>query len=166
MRPAHDGARAPDSVSQRLGQHVLVERQLRHDLLEARVLVLELPQPAQLAGAEPRVLLLRLADPDLPADVGDGRAGLDRAQDVGDLFLGELRASFPPVGDLEAASLFQSQTAVVFGGDVNGSPRNRSQVSATQWRKVASPTITNSNRLIGWLRRMEDLRVLSGGVVA
>ena len=65
-------------------------------LYQARVFVLKLPEAAELAHAQVRVLLLprvepRLADPQLPAEVPDPRARLDLPQRIGDLLLGELR---------------------------------------------------------------------------
>ena len=57
-------------------QYVPVQRQVRHQPFEFAVLLAQLPQLAQLAQCQPRVLLLPdvkrgLADPVLAADVGD-----------------------------------------------------------------------------------------------
>src|SRR6516164_196958 len=97
IRPAPDGARASGVFSQRLRQHVLVEREIGDQMLQSGVFVLELPQAAELAHAQMRVLLLPdvergLADPQLPAHVADRAATLGLAQRVGDLLLGEFRA--------------------------------------------------------------------------
>src|SRR5262252_10940071 len=97
IRPAPDGARASGVFSQRLRQHVLVEREIGDQTLQSGVFVLELPQAAELAHAQMRVLLLPriergLADPQLPAHVADRRAAFGLAQRVRDLLLGESRA--------------------------------------------------------------------------
>ena len=84
--------------SEGLAQHVLVERQVGHQALQAPVLLLQLPHPAQLAHAQMRELLLplierRLADPQLPADIRRRRPALGLPERVGDLnrpgFLGD-----------------------------------------------------------------------------
>src|SRR5215467_16359628 len=97
IRPAPDGARASGVFSQRLRQHVLIEREIGDQALQPRVFVLQLTEPAELAHPQVRVLLLpcvkrRLAHAELPADVPDRGAALDLAQRVGDLLLGEFRA--------------------------------------------------------------------------
>ena len=89
--------RASDFFSEGLGQHVLVEREVGDQALQPGVFVLELPQAAELAHAQVRVLLLPrvergLADAQLAADVTDRGAGLDLAEGIGDLLLGEFRA--------------------------------------------------------------------------
>src|SRR6266581_751895 len=99
--PARADGSASDFFSERLGEHVLVEREVRHHALQPRVLVLELAQPAQLADAQVRVLLLPgvergLTHAELPADVPGRRARLGLAQGVGDLLFGELRALHGP----------------------------------------------------------------------
>src|SRR5215470_16553365 len=97
IRPAPDDARASGVFSQRLRQHVLVEREIGHQALQPSVFVLELPQAAELAHAQVRVLLLPaveggLTDPQLPADVPDRGTALGLAQSVGHLLFGEFRA--------------------------------------------------------------------------
>src|SRR5215467_1570567 len=97
IRPAPDDARASGVFSQRLRQHVLVECEIGDQTLQPIVFVLELPQAAELAHAQVRVLLLPgveggLTDPQLPADVPDRGAALGLAQGVGHLLLGEFRA--------------------------------------------------------------------------
>ena len=86
--------RASDFFSQRLRQHVLVERQIRHKAFQPGILVLDLPQPAQFAHAQVRVLLFPdveggLADAELPADIAERGPALGLADGVGDLLLGE-----------------------------------------------------------------------------
>src|SRR5215467_4329582 len=88
IRPAPDDARASDVFSQRLRQRVLVEREIGDQALQPIVFVLELPQAAELAHAQVRVLLLPgieggLTDPQLPADVPDRGTALGPAQGVG-----------------------------------------------------------------------------------
>lgn len=58
---------SPDSVP----EHLPIQRQVRHDLLQARILVFDLLQPPHLVGRQARIFLLpalasRLADPGLP----------------------------------------------------------------------------------------------------
>jgi hypothetical protein len=82
--------------SQRLAQHVLVQREVSDQLLQAPILVLHLPQPAQLADAEVGILLLpiekgRLADAGLPADIRHRHAALRLPQRVRYLLLGKRR---------------------------------------------------------------------------
>jgi hypothetical protein len=76
---------------------VLVEREVGDQALQPCVFVLELPQAAELAHAQVRVLLLprverRFTDAELPADIPDRRARLDLAQGIGDLLFGLSRA--------------------------------------------------------------------------
>src|SRR5215470_17367120 len=97
IRPAPDDARASGVCSQRLRQHVLVEREIGDQALQPIVFVLELPQAAELTHAQVRVLLLPgveggLTDPQLPAHVPDRGPALGLAQGVGHLRLGEFRA--------------------------------------------------------------------------
>src|SRR5215472_4207083 len=80
IRPAPDDARASGVFSQRLRQHVLVEREIGDQALQPIVFVLELPQAAELTHAQ------------LPADVPDRGTALGLAQGVGHLLLGEFRA--------------------------------------------------------------------------
>ena len=80
---------------------MLVECEVRDQTLQPRVFVLELPQAAELAHAQVRVLLLPriergFTDAELPADVADRRPGLDLAEGVGDLLLGDSSASSVP----------------------------------------------------------------------
>src|SRR5215470_18056776 len=97
MRPALDSARASGVFLERLRQHVFVEREVGDQTLQSGVFVLELPQAAELAHAQMRVLLLpgverRLAHAELPAHVADRSAALGVAQRVGDMLFGEFRA--------------------------------------------------------------------------
>jgi len=73
---------------------VFVEREVRDEALQASVFVLELPQAAELAHAQVRVLLLPSVErglaESLPADVADRRAARGLAQGVGNPLLGEL----------------------------------------------------------------------------
>jgi len=67
---------------------VLVEREVGDQALQSGVFVLELPQAAELAHAQVRVLLLPrvergLADPQLPAHVADRYACLGLAEGIG-----------------------------------------------------------------------------------
>ena len=95
--PAPGGGSASAFFSERLGEHVLVERQVGDQLLQAPILVLDLPQPAQLADSQVGVLPFpeverRLAEAPLPTDIRHGGPALGLAQGKGDLLLGELRA--------------------------------------------------------------------------
>ncbi|TCS51615.1 hypothetical protein EDD52_14115 [Primorskyibacter sedentarius] len=77
-------------------KHLPIQRQVRDDLLQPTVLVFQCLQPAHLVGQQAGILLLpievrRLADPSLPADLGDRRASLALLQDEGLLRLRELR---------------------------------------------------------------------------
>lgn len=77
-------------------QHLLVEREVRHQLLELMVLLLQLPQATELGVAETPVLLLpvverSLTDTELTANFSDLRPGLGLAQCEDDLRFGELR---------------------------------------------------------------------------
>lgn len=84
------------SISQDVLQHLLVQAQVGHQLLELPVLLLELTQPAQLGdphAAEPLLPPVEdgLADAHLAHDVAHGGARLLLPQGEGDLLLGELR---------------------------------------------------------------------------
>jgi hypothetical protein len=77
-------------------QHFPVERQLRDDLLQPRILVRESLQPPHLVRQQPAVSLLpvevsRLADPRLAADLGNRSAFLALLQDERLLRFRELR---------------------------------------------------------------------------
>src|SRR5690606_32675680 len=77
-------------------QDVLVEREVGDEALEPRVLLFELPQPAQLTHAQVRELPLpdaerRLADAQLPADIAHRCPALRLADGVGDLLFRILR---------------------------------------------------------------------------
>jgi hypothetical protein len=72
--PARDGALAPGLSSDNYPQDVLAERQVRHEPLQARVLIAQLPHRAQRREAQPRVPLppqieARLAHAELAADL-------------------------------------------------------------------------------------------------
>ncbi len=91
--PAHAGPEALQLFSDNLLQHVPIERQIGHEAFQLGILLTELPQFAQFAEAEPRILPLPhverlLADPHLPADVHHGRAPLHLPQGGQYLFLG------------------------------------------------------------------------------
>jgi hypothetical protein len=73
-------------------QHGFVEREVRHHLLQAPVLLLELPEAAHLRGHQPAVLLAPaivglLRDPGLAADLLDAHAVIDLLEQDGDLLL-------------------------------------------------------------------------------
>src|SRR5215831_14768036 len=133
IRPALAGARASGVFSQRLRQHVFVEREVGDQTLQSGVFVLELPQAAELAHAQMRVLLLPgvergLADPQLPAHVADRGAALGLAQRVGDLLFGELRALHrsPPVcGGPPKRQLYSSFALPSFSGETSPCTRHR-----------------------------------------
>lgn len=76
---------------------MLVERQIDDELLQPAILVLHLPQAAELAHAKVGVLLLpevvsRRAHAELPAVVRHRRPTLGLALGVGNLLFGILRA--------------------------------------------------------------------------
>ena len=76
-------------------QDGLIQGQIGHELLESTVLVLQLPQSPILGNCHLAVPLApdvvgRLADPDGPCDLGNGRARIDLPQRGGNLFLRKL----------------------------------------------------------------------------
>src|SRR5690606_13440631 len=80
-RRAPAGGQASELSLDDVLQHLLVERQVRHDPLQPAVLLLELPQPLHLRRHQTAVLRLpivvrRLADPRLAADLLHRRAFL------------------------------------------------------------------------------------------
>ena len=69
-----------------------IEREVRHDLLQLRILVAQRPQLAQLLQAEAGELLFPaverlLADPEPATDLGDFLAARDLVQGVDDLLV-------------------------------------------------------------------------------
>jgi len=73
---------------------VLVQRKVRHDLLQLPVLILQLAKAAELGDPNPLILALPaveglLAYPKLPADFPDWLPGFHLLQGVRDLLLGE-----------------------------------------------------------------------------
>ena len=71
-------------AGQCLGQHVLVESEVRHEPLQPSVLLLELPQSPQLTHTQVRVLFLphvkrRFAHAELPTNISHCRPGLGLA---------------------------------------------------------------------------------------
>src|SRR5207302_7049676 len=100
--PAHDGALASELFSDHLAQDVLIEREVRHQALEARVLIAQLAQLPDLGEPELRVLLLpqvkaRLAHPELPAYIRDRRAAFRLAQRHGNLLIRKSLALHGPL---------------------------------------------------------------------
>ena len=88
--------------SECLGQHVLVEGEIGDPLFQPAILILHLPQPAELTDTQVGVFLFpeverRLADAELARDVTSGRAALGLPDGVGDLLLGEFRALHGPL---------------------------------------------------------------------
>jgi len=95
-RQRHDGGLASDFFSNDFRQDLLVQGQIGDQAFQAAVLLLQLPQLAQLGDAEAGVLLLPdvergFADARLLANVRDERSRLGQAQRVDDLFFGEPR---------------------------------------------------------------------------
>jgi len=83
---------------------VLVEREVGHQALQARILIAHLTELPHLGRAEAAVLLLReverrFGNAHLPTDIGHRGAGLGQSQGVRDLLLGVAgllhRFSFP-----------------------------------------------------------------------
>ena len=86
--------RALDFFSQGLRQHVLVEREVGHEPFQPAVFFFHLPEPAQFAHAQVRVLLFPgveggVTDAELPAEVADGGASFGLADGIDDLLFGE-----------------------------------------------------------------------------
>ena len=92
---------------------MLVEGEVSNELLEASVLLLELLQSLELRDAHtgelaPPAVKALLADPHLPAELGDGLAGLGLTQGVADLLVGKSASSSWSLGfveDLNVANL-------------------------------------------------------------
>src|SRR5215467_4998240 len=132
IRRAPDGARASGVFSQRLRQHVLVEREIGDEPFEPMVFLLELPESSQLAHPQVGILLLprierRLAHAQLPADVPDRGAALDLAQRVGHPLFGEFRAlhrSPPSAVDRRSGNSTLVLTCRRSRGDVSSSLRH------------------------------------------
>ena len=77
--PDHARSRVHSDQWRSHAHHLAIQRQVRHGLLQPRVLVLELLQPLHLGRKQPGILLLpvevgRLADPGLAADLSNRRA--------------------------------------------------------------------------------------------
>ena len=87
---------------------MLVERQIRHQPLQARILVAQLAHLPQLAHPELAVLLFPdvergLRHPQLPADIADRGTAVRLAQRVRDLLLRKLRLLHRLLLDSEGA---------------------------------------------------------------
>jgi hypothetical protein len=72
-------------------QDMLIQREIRDELLQPGILLFDLTHPAQLADAQVRELLLpyverRLTLPSLPTDIGHGGATLGLPQRTRNLF--------------------------------------------------------------------------------
>src|SRR5579862_122425 len=107
--PARDGALASELFSDHLAEDVFIEREVGHQALEARVLIAQLAELADLGEPELRVLLLpevkaRLAHAELPADIRHGRPAFGLAQRVGDLLVGKSLALHGPLLPLRRTS--------------------------------------------------------------
>src|SRR5882762_3289702 len=99
--PAHGVALASELFSDHLAQDVLIEREVGHQALEARVLIAQLAELADLGEPELRVLLLpqvkaRLAHPELPAYICHRRPAFRLAQRHGNLLVGKSLALHGP----------------------------------------------------------------------
>src|SRR4029079_19683751 len=112
--PARAAWQPSDLFSDDLLQDLLVERQIGHDRLQSRVLVLEHLEAPQLGYAEVCVLLLPrvvrgLRHADLPAHVDDRRSRFAQPQRVRNLLLAEPRLlhrfSLRPSRDCREATL-------------------------------------------------------------
>jgi hypothetical protein len=87
---------ASDCFSERLREHVLIEREIRDQSLQPSVLLFELPSASQLAHTQMGIFLLpriecRFSHTLLPTDVSHRRTTLRLAERVDHLLLGELR---------------------------------------------------------------------------
>ena len=111
---------------------MLVERQVRHHALQARILLAHLPELPYLGRAQAAILFLpevkrRFGDARLPTHIHDGRAGLRQAQGIGDLLFRVPRLlhrfSFPRGGTSEATLLYFS-TVSNFGDNVTREGRS------------------------------------------
>src|SRR5262245_42056504 len=85
---------------ERLREHVLVEREVRDQTLQARIFVLELPHAPHLVHTQVPVALLpdvegRLTDAALATDIADGCARVRLPERIGHLLLRELRPLHP-----------------------------------------------------------------------
>lgn len=104
-------------------QDPLVERQIRDELLELFVFVLELTNAAQLGDAHALVDALpviegRLGHAELAANFLDGGAGFDLAKGVSDLLLSELRSPHrtAPIGETSDAMHPAQSQSEIWGG--------------------------------------------------
>src|SRR5438270_194118 len=100
--PAHDGALASELFSDHLAQDVFIEREIGYETLQARVLITQLAELADLGEPELGVLLLpevkaRLAHPDLTAHIRHRCAAFRLAQRHGNLLI---RKTLPLHGPL------------------------------------------------------------------
>ena len=82
-----------------LARGVFIEAQVRYHPLKALVLLLQLPEPAELRDAQPSVLLLPskvrlLRDLHLPTDFGHPSASLSLPEREGDLRFSQSRLIF------------------------------------------------------------------------
>ena len=78
-----------------LRQHVLIEREVNHQPLQAAVFCLQLSQSSQFAHAEMRVFLLPdiqrlLGNPEPTADIAHAGAGLGLTEGIYDLLFAKL----------------------------------------------------------------------------
>ena len=106
--PAGAAVPAVHVFSERLAQHVLIEREIRDDLLQATILLFERPQLPQLTHPQVGEALLpdvecRVADAELPAYVRHRRPALGLAQGVGELRFTELRLLHGPTSSPSGA---------------------------------------------------------------
>lgn len=123
-RPTPAAGLASGASSERVEKLVLVEHEIDHDVLDAWILVLAMPHPAELAEAQVHECLLRdatrrLAHVDLPAHVRKGRPGPRIAQHVGDRRVAELRVLRGPTSSEWLAKLCNrafSTSALFYGG--------------------------------------------------
>ena len=96
LGPVPGGGRAVDFFSQGLREHVLVEGEVGHQAFQPTILLFHLPQSAEFAHTEVRVLLFPgikclLGDAELPAKVADGGTVVSLAEGIDDLLFGEFR---------------------------------------------------------------------------
>ena len=86
---------ALDFFSQCLRQHVLVEREIRHEPFQPAVLLFHLQQSPQFAHVEMRAFLLPgikrlLGNPELMTDIANAGTRLGLTEGIDDLFFEEL----------------------------------------------------------------------------
>ena len=86
--------RALDFFSEGLRQHVLVEREVRHQPFESGIFLFHLAQPAEFAHAQMRILLFPgvergRTDPELSAEIADRGPTLGLPDGIDDLLFGE-----------------------------------------------------------------------------